>query len=83
MTADEVRAKLKAFICRELMGSDCALADDEPLFTGGLIDSFSIAYIAVFIEETFDVYIPDTDLTVENMDTVEGIVARVVSELRS
>ncbi len=47
------------------------------MITGGLLDSFCIAHLGVFIEATFDVYIPDVDLTVENMDTLERIVARV------
>jgi len=36
----------------------------SPLLTSGLIDSFSVAQIGVFVEVTFGVYIPDTDLTV-------------------
>jgi len=46
--------------------------------SGGLIDSFSVAYIAVFIEQTWGVYIPDPELTVENMDTLDLIAARVL-----
>jgi acyl carrier protein len=42
-----------------------------------MIDSFSLAQIAVFIEDTFGVYIPDTDLTVANMDTFDQMVSVV------
>ena len=31
----------------------------------GLIDSFSLAQVAVFVEEVFGVFLPDTDLTVD------------------
>jgi len=54
------------------------LGDDEPLVTGGLIDSFAIAHLGVFIEQRFGVYIPDPELTVENMDTVRRIAVCVV-----
>ena len=66
--------RLRSFICTELLRDpDYPLGDDEPLISGGLIDSFSIAHLAVFIEREFAVYIADVDLTVENMDTLRQI----------
>jgi acyl carrier protein len=74
----EISARLKDYICTELLRRPSyRLGDDEPLITGGLIDSFCVAHLGVFIETTFGVYIPDVELTVENMDTLERIVARV------
>jgi len=76
---DVVREKMRTFICHELLPRpDYPLEDDEPLMTGGLIDSFCVAHIGVFVEMEFQVYIPDTELTVENMDTLRQIVARVI-----
>ncbi|MGD9763853.1 MAG: hypothetical protein AB7V27_09090 [Candidatus Binatia bacterium] len=75
----EVRRKLRAFICSELLGQDAyPLGDHEALMTGGLIDSFCVAYLSVFIEGEFQVYIPDVDLTVENMDTLDLITGQVL-----
>lgn len=75
---EKIRDALKDYIRTELLRRPSyPLHDDEPLITGGLIDSFCVAHLGVFIETTFDVYIPDVDLTVENMDTLERIVARV------
>ena len=54
------------------------LRNDERLMSGGLIDSFCLAHIAVCIEQAWGVYIPDTELTVENMDTLDLIAARVM-----
>ena len=79
-TAADVRRKLREFVCSELIRDPAyPLRDDEPLMTGGLIDSFCVAHLAVFIETSFDVYIPDTDLTVDAMDTLDLIVARVLT----
>ncbi len=81
MDSTHVKEKMSAFIRTELLGRpDYLLADDDPLITGGLIDSFSLAQIGVFIEDAFGVYIPDTDLTVANMDTLNQMVARVMAE---
>ena len=80
MDANEVKSQLRPFLCRELIRNPhYPLRDDEPLVTGGLIDSFSIAQIGVFVEKAFGVYVPDTDLTVENMDTLEKMASMIVS----
>lgn len=80
----EVRDELRRFICIELMRrSDYPLTDDEPMITGGLIDSFALAHIGVFIEARFEVYIPDPELTVENMDTLDQMVQRVLGGLEA
>ena len=81
MNPTQVKEEMRAFIRNELLGRpDYPLADDEPLITGGLIDSFSLALVGVFIETRFGVYIPDTDLTVANMDTLNQMADRILAE---
>jgi acyl carrier protein len=78
MGADVIRERLRAAICEDVLRNpNLELSDTEPLITSGLVDSQSIVQIAVFIEETFRVVIPDTDLTTENMDTIAKIAALV------
>ena len=73
-----LRARLRAFITAKLIRDPAyPLADDEGIISGGLMDSFALAELAVFIESEFDVYIPDAELTVARMDTLDQIVARV------
>lgn len=75
----EVREALRRFITKDLIrDADYPLQDDEGIITGGLIDSFALAEVGVFVEDQFDVYIPDPDLTVEQMDTLNQMVARVL-----
>lgn len=82
MNSQTIRKALRDFICTELLRKpDYTLDDNEPLITGGLIDSFSLAHIGVFIEDEFGVYIPDPDLTVTNMDTLNQMVDRIMLEL--
>ncbi len=79
MDAATVRETLRAFISRTLIRDPAyPLRDDEPMITAGLIDSFALAELAVFIERQWQVYIPDPELTVERMNTLDQIVARVV-----
>jgi len=79
----EIRDRLREFVRRELLGNpNYPLRDDEPLITGGLIDSFALAQVGVFIEQAFGVYLADTDLTAANMDTVERMASCVLSGRR-
>ena len=80
MNRDDVKQKIRLFICEELIRRpDYPLEDGTALITGGLIDTFSLAQIGVFVEDAFGVYIPDTDLNVEAMDTLQQIVDRILA----
>lgn len=77
-----IRQKIRTFITRELIrDEDYDLADDEGIITGGLMDSFALAEFGVFVEDEFNVYIPDADLTVAKMDTLNQMVARILQDL--
>jgi acyl carrier protein len=79
MNEPTVRETLRAFITRELIREpDYPLTDDEGIITGGMMDSFALAELGVFVEQAFNVYIPDPDLTVVKMNTLDQIVARVM-----
>ena len=74
-----VREQLRSYIVTELIRDpDYDLEEDEGMISGGLMDSFALADFAVFVEQTFGVYIPDPDLTVDKMDTLNQMVARVL-----
>ena len=77
-----IRTKIKDFITRELIrDEDYDLQNDEKIITDGLMDSFSLAELGVYVEDEFDVYIPDSDLTIAKMDTLDLMVARVMRGL--
>lgn len=79
MDRNEVKKKLMEYVCSDLLNNpDYPLRWDQALITGGLIDSFSLAQVGVFVEDEFGVYIPDTSLTVKNMDTLEQMVDTVL-----
>ena len=79
MEESAVRENLRGFITRELIRDPAyPLADDEGIITGGMMDSFALAELGVYIENAFGVYIPDTELTVERMNTLDQITGRVL-----
>ncbi len=83
MDRNEVREKLRAFVLNDMIRMPkYNLRDDEPLITGGLVNSFSLALFGVFVEETYGIYIPDPDLTVENLDTLNQMIDRVMRDMK-
>ncbi len=78
MSNDSIVRELKTFITREIMQKPgYRLDDDQPLISGGLLDSLALARLAVFIEDRYGVMIPDLELTETRMDTLNQIAERV------
>jgi acyl carrier protein len=49
------------------------LSPDEPLISGGIIDSFSLVDLALIVENNFGVYIDDTELNSSTFDTLREL----------
>ena len=49
----------------------------DNLLSSGLIDSFHLVDLSIFIEDTFGVRIDDTELNVDTFDTLEQLVSLV------
>lgn len=52
---------------------------DEPLISSGLIDSFHLVDLGLFIEDKFGVRIDDSELNAETFDTLEQLVALIAA----
>ena len=50
-----------------------SIAPDEALLSSGLIDSFSLMDMALFIEDQYGVAIADTELNAETFDTLDEL----------
>jgi len=73
-----MKEELRNFITSELMNEpDYPLKDDEAIISGGLIDSFSLVELQIFIEQQFGVHIEDTELTAETCDTMKDIITLI------
>lgn len=53
---------------------DQVLTYDTPLISGGIVDSFSMVSLKVFLETRYNIQIPDSKATPEVFDSVEKIV---------
>jgi acyl carrier protein len=50
---------------------------DEPLISSGLIDSFSLVDLALFVEDTYAVRIEDSELNASSFDTLTQLAQLV------
>lgn len=77
-----MKEQLRQFITEHMIhNKKYVLKDDEPLITGGLVDSFSLVELAIFIEENFGVHFPDSELTAANMNTLNQILGNIEAKL--
>jgi acyl carrier protein len=79
----DIRDAIRQFIVTQLIRNPkYKLTDTEALITGGLIDSFSLTEVGLFLEQQFKIRVPDSDLTVDMMDSVEQIATYVEARLK-
>jgi acyl carrier protein len=73
-----MRDALRQFITGQLMRDPAyPLRDDEALISGGLIDSFSLVELQLFVESEFGVHLDDTELTTDRIDTLNDIAVLI------
>lgn len=70
----QLSQQLSQYIARDILRQPSRMISaSEPLLSSGLIDSFSLVDLALFIEDTFDVHIDNTELNQETFDTLEQL----------
>jgi acyl carrier protein len=68
---NNIPTQLADYIATEILKQpDRTIEPGEALISSGLIDSFSLVDLALFVEMTFDVRIEDTELNVDTFDTL-------------
>jgi acyl carrier protein len=80
--ADEIEDILEKYLAREILKEpDRKIPADEALISSGLIDSFSLVDMALFVEDAFGVRIEDSELTANTFDTITEL-AVIIRERR-
>ncbi len=76
---DDPEKVILDFVKREYLeeGGDTDISPDTPLISGGIVDSFSMVSLRVFIEKTYKIRIPDAEATPAAFDSVRKIAALV------
>jgi acyl carrier protein len=70
----EIKNQVRSFITSNFYVVDpTALADDMSLLDRGIIDSTGVLEVIMFIEETFNIKVEDSEMLPENLDSIESI----------
>nr|BAL54978.1 hypothetical conserved protein [uncultured Chloroflexota bacterium] len=76
---DSIIRILSDYIAREILKSpNRAIRADQPLISSGLIDSFHLVDLALFVEDTFGVHLDDTELNASTFDTLEQLATLIL-----
>jgi len=77
---DETISTLERFVATQILKQpNRTIAVEEPLLSSGLIDSFSLMDLALYVEDTFGVRIEDTELNADTFDTLNQLSALIAS----
>ena len=78
---DTILSTIEKYIATQILKQpNRRIEAEEPLLSSGLIDSFSLMDLALFVEDTFDVRIEDTELNANIFDNLTQLAALI--ELR-
>jgi len=74
---DDIKKTIIDYIKKEYLEDDSTLevTDQTKLISGGIVDSFSMVSLKMFLEKKFRIRIPDDRATPEAFDSVNNIVA--------
>ncbi|MCX7609378.1 MAG: acyl carrier protein [Anaerolineales bacterium] len=74
--SEEIIAKLSRYITSDILKQPNRKIDpDEPLLSSGLIDSFHLVDLALFVEDNFGVHIDDAELSASTFDSLNQLAA--------
>ncbi len=76
---EELKSTILEYVIDEYVEEDDDVEVDfeTELISGGLVDSFSMVSLKRFLENKYDISIPDADASPEAFDSVNSIAALV------
>jgi len=78
--SEQTISNLEKFIATQILKQpNRNISADELLLSSGLIDSFSLMDLALYVEDTFGVRIEDTELNADTFDTLNQLSALIDS----
>ena len=79
---EDMHEIVKAYVIDEYVEDDTEVTNDTPLISGGIVDSFSMVSLKRFLENKYNISIPDDKATPEAFDSVNKIVILVKEYLK-
>ena len=64
-----------------LLGEDLVIDDDENLLVTGILDSLALMRLVMHLEDTYDIEIPPSDITLENFASLSAMAGYLGAKL--
>lgn len=81
---EDIQFTLAAHIAAEILKQpNKILRPDQPLLSSGLIDSFSLVDLAIYVEDEFGVHLDDSELTPTTFDTLAQLADVILARQAS
>ncbi len=78
--SETIHSTLEQYIAtRILKQPNRRISPDEALISSGLIDSFNLMDLVLFVEDTYGVRIEDTELNADTFDSLDQLSALIES----
>lgn len=80
MTVDDYIEPIRDYIVRNHLDGQPGLDRRTPLLEWGVIDSFALTDVLAFVEEEFELVVPPSEMTPENLrdlETIGALLARI------
>lgn len=74
-----VKDEIKQYIAENILFSSngFTLDDDESFLEAGVVDSLGVVELVAFVEETYQLEVPDDDIVPANFDSVDNLAAYI------
>ena len=81
--SESILIDLEQYISSKILKQpDRKINPDELLISSGMIDSFSLVDLALFVEDTFNVRIEDAELNAQTFNSLNQLAALIESRLK-
>lgn len=79
---DPILEKLSAYVSTEILRQpNHTVKPDEPLLSSGLVDSFHLVDLSLFVENNFGIRIDDAELNASTFDTLNQLISLIKSRM--
>jgi acyl carrier protein len=75
----EVKEQIKQYIAENFLFSSNGfnMDDDESFLEAGVVDSLGVVELVSFVEETYNIEVPDDDIVPDNFDSVDNLAGYI------
>ncbi|HID50718.1 MAG TPA: acyl carrier protein [Anaerolineae bacterium] len=79
----DTKTQIKQYIAENYLFSNNGfnLDDDESFLEAGIVDSLGVVELVSFVEETYNIEVPDDDIVPDNFDSVNNLTTYITSKV--